>query len=147
MNRILNTINMKKYKNRDGDEYTFTLDNEGNILWQGSFQWVRTGSPNDYTNAYNSYRIDGGELNFEDFKKLLLDNYHNMAHPIRKYVSMVEAVLNRIDMVDPSGGPYITVGTNMGLFSDEFKDFIVGDIKRVDDGYKLIKQLEDEKSR
>lgn len=32
---------------------------------------------------------------------------------------------NDITMVDPSGGPYITLGANMGLFASEFNSMVV----------------------
>ena len=51
---------------------------------------------------------------------------------------LVGSVKNKIDMVDPSGGPYIAVGSYMGYFSEEFKGLVVSDIESMDGGYKLI---------
>ena len=53
-----------------------------------------------------------------------------------KYVSMVDCLRNEIDMVDPSGGCYISRG--MPLDSFGFKGYKVKDFKRIDTGYKII---------
>ena len=136
-----NVVNMK-YVNRYNDTYTFTLDEDNNILWTGAFKWCRFGMPNDYTKAYNQYLDDECYndhcMTLEEFKAKLHEQFHNMAHPMRKYVMLVETVKNKIDMVDPSGGPYIAVGANMGYFSEEFKGLVVSDIESMDGGYKLI---------
>jgi hypothetical protein len=49
---------------------------------------------------------------------------------------MVDSLVNEIDMIDPSGGPYITRGMPLGSFG--FKDYVVKDFKRIDTGYKII---------
>jgi hypothetical protein len=41
-------------------------------------------------------------------------------------------------MVDPSGGPYIGSGDNMGSYGEEFKGMIVERFERIDTGYKII---------
>jgi len=64
------------YTNRYGDEFTFTLLEDKDILWQGPFNYYRLGKDED-------------------------DN---------------------IDMVDPSGGPYIEKGdTWFGLTVESFQ--------------------------
>ena len=35
---------MITYTNRHGDMYTFTKQDDGNILWEGSFQFCRVGT-------------------------------------------------------------------------------------------------------
>jgi hypothetical protein len=136
-----NVVNMK-YINRYKDTYTFTLDKDNNILWKGSFKWCRFGMPNDYTKAYNQYLDDECYndhcMTLEEFKAKLHEHFHNTEHPMRKYVILIETIKNKIDMVDPSGGPYIAVGDKMGSFSEEFKGLVVSDIESIDGGYKLI---------
>jgi len=39
------------YKNRYEDEFTFTEDVDGNVLWQGDFMYCRFGMPKDYTKS------------------------------------------------------------------------------------------------
>ena len=99
---------MTTYKNRYGDVFTFTKDDNNDILWEGNFQYSRFGMPNDYTKAFNAFVADGGKFSFNEFKKAVHewdDETNDYQYP--KYVRMVESLPNEIDMVDPSGGPYI----------------------------------------
>jgi len=36
-------VEMVEYKNRYGDVYTFTKQEDGNVLMEGKFEWVRSG--------------------------------------------------------------------------------------------------------
>ena len=44
-----------KYENRYGDVFTFTKQEDGNVLWEGNFEFHRYGWPNnqDGTSNYN----------------------------------------------------------------------------------------------
>ena len=69
-------MSTERIRNRYGDEFTFTLLQDGNIQWSGNFEY--------HTFGYSN----------QDF----------------------------IDMVDPSGGPYLTEGMQiMGKTIQEFK--------------------------
>ena len=35
-------MNKETHTNRYGDEFTFTQDPDGNILWEGTFEYIRT---------------------------------------------------------------------------------------------------------
>jgi hypothetical protein len=134
---------MIEYKNRYGDIYNFTKDSDGNILWTGKFEYVRRGYPNDYTKAYEAFHNDFPEtemLSFEDFKNQVHEYDDEKKDYIlgRKYIQLVESVMDKIDFIDPSGGPFIGLGADMGRFSETFEDMIVEDIIEVEDGYKLI---------
>ena len=134
---------MIQYMNRYGDNYNFTKDSDGNILWTGKFEYVRRGYPNDYTKAYEAFHNDFPEtemLSFEDFKNQVHEYDDEKKDYIlgRKYVQLVESLMDKIDFIDPSGGPFIGLGANMGRFSETFEDMIVEDIIEVEDGYKLI---------
>ena len=85
---------MAEYINRYRDVFTFTKQEDGNVLWEGNFEYHRIGF------AENS------------------DN---------------------INMVDPSGGPYIKAGQMLShvVFDDEF-DVIVESFESIETGY-LIK--------
>jgi hypothetical protein len=129
------------YINRYNDEYKFTPDQDGNLLWEGDFKWCRYGMPNDYTKAYRQYVDDGtpfGFMEMEEFKEKLHEHFHEEGHPMRKYVMLVESRTDKIDMVDPSGGPYISVGTNAGWFHKEMEGKKVVDFEQIETGYKLI---------
>jgi hypothetical protein len=121
------------YKNRYGDIYTFTPTSDGNILWEGSFSYTRFAWPNDYTDAYNSYLQQGGNMPLNEFKKKV----HEWDEEKKEYVmgkelvSLIKSDLTRIDMVDPSGGPYI--GTGM-----EWMGKIIVGIEPQEGGYLLV---------
>ena len=126
------------YKNRYGDEFTFTRDENHDILWEGDFKYCRFGMPNDYTRAYEAYCNDvKTPMPLELFKKAVHewdDETNNHHYP--EYVRMVGTLVNEIDMIDPSGGPYISRGMSMDSFG--FKKYVVKDFKRIDTGYKII---------
>lgn len=83
-----------KYRNRHGDIFTFTKDQDGNVLWEGDFKYCRLGCSN----------IDE----------------------------------NIIDMVDPSGGPYMGAEGDLGILDEEFAGLIIERFERIDTGYKII---------
>ena len=129
-----------KYTNRYGDVYTFTKQENGDVLWEGSFKYHRTSSPNVYKDAYQQYRKDGGDMHIEDFKKEV-HHYDDVTFEhseiSKKYRSLVYSDMNTIDMVDPSGGPYITEGMDMKYISEEFKGRIVSSFVPVETGYLI----------
>jgi hypothetical protein len=53
-----------------------------------------------------------------------------------KYLRMVESLKYKIDMIDPSGGPYISVGMSLSSFG--FKDLKVKDFEIKENGYLII---------
>jgi hypothetical protein len=134
----------KIYKNRYGDIFTYTEDENQDILWQGNFEYCRISYPNDYTKAYDKYCKDhienfynGERMSLELFKKAVHewdDETHTYHYP--EYVKMVDSLKNEIDMVDPSGGPYMSRGMSLDSFG--FKDYIVKDFNPIDTGYKII---------
>ena len=128
---------MVTYKNRYDDEFTFTLDDEGNILWEGNFEFCRIGFPNDYSKAYAEYLKDGGDMEMEEFQNVVHQYDEDKKQYVlgSKYISMVESIKDQIDMIDPSGGPYITRGTSMNRFGLEG---VVKDFKNDENGYLLI---------
>jgi hypothetical protein len=129
------------YKNRYGDIFTFTLQDDGNVLWEGNFKYCRFGMPNDYTKAYNQYVNDNKHvqslMSFNQFKDVVHE-YDDETHQYiyDKYVRMVESIKDKISMIDPSGGPYISVG--MPLSSFGFKDLKVKDFEIKENGYLII---------
>jgi len=129
-----------KYTNRYNDVYTFTKQENGDVLWEGSFKWCRFSFPNVYKEAYQQYRKDGGDMHIEDFKKEV-HHYDNVTFEhseiSKKYRSLVYSDMDTIDMVDPSGGPYISSGMDMGMFEDEFKGRIVSSFVPVETGYLI----------
>ena len=132
-----------EYKNRYGDIFTFTKQENGNILWEGEFKHCRFAWPNVYKNAYQQYRKDGGQTNIDEFKREIHDgsfddNERWVPSQINKqYAKLVYSDTKSICMVDPSGGPYISSGMDMGMFEDEFKGRIVRSFVDVETGYLI----------
>lgn len=130
---------MSKYINRYKDTYTFTENKDHDILWKGNFEWCRFGMPNDYTRAYKAYCEDMGNLlTMEEFKTAVhkYDDIKKEYILTDKYVRMVDSLRDEIDMIDPSGGPFISRGMSLDSFG--FKDYIVKDFKVMKSGYKII---------
>lgn len=113
---------VETYTNRYNDEYVFTLQEDGNILWEGPFEYCRLGWPNDYSEAWKKFQEDYGGLSFEDFKEEVHaydDEKEEYVFP--ELVKLVGTDSSRIHMVDPSGGPYLTEG--MELMGKEIYSF------------------------
>jgi hypothetical protein len=132
---------MREYKNRYGDVFTFSQDGENDILWQGNFEFCRIGMPNNYTKAYDQYLKD----NEGNQSLMTLKQFESAVHgyddetlkwDYPKYLPMIESLKDEIDMVDPSGGPYLCRGMLMDSFG--FKDCIIEDFKPIDTGFKII---------
>jgi hypothetical protein len=135
----------KTYKNRYGDEYRFTPTDDGNILWTGKFEYYRTGFPNVYSDAYTRYQTDGGELALSEFiTELHRQEYNEAGDWLRmsdigtKYHEWVYSDRDTIDMVDPSGGPYLAKGTKSELVHEEVSGKTISHFIQVDGGYKII---------
>ena len=123
----------QKYKNRYGDEYTFTPTEDGNILWEGSFEYCRMGFPNDYTKAYSRYVQDGGELELGKFiDELHADQPNELS---QKYRLVVESSHDKINMIDPSGGPFISTGMKSEHIHPDVKEKIVTGFRPIENGY------------
>jgi hypothetical protein len=41
-------------------------------------------------------------------------------------------------MIDPSGGPYMDAGYDMGMFDESFKGMIIEEFKPVDGNYLIV---------
>ena len=120
---------MVEYINRYKDKYTFTKQEDGTVLWEGPFEYSRIGFPNVYKLAYQKFRKDGGELNQYDFEEKVHEQVYDeegnwlREGPITKeYGPMVFSDTDNLNMVDPSGGPYIKQHMNLGHIGKEFKD-------------------------
>lgn len=120
---------MVKYENRYGEVYTFTKLENGNVLWEGNFEHIRVGCPNVYKEAYQQFRKDGGYLNQHDFEeevhKQLYDedgNWIKGAPITEKYGKLVYSDHDNINMVDPSGGPFIKEHFELGVMFGEELD-------------------------
>ena len=97
--------------------------------------------PNDYTKAYNEYVNDNKHnkdlMSFNTFKEEV-HTYDDETHMYiyDKYVRMVDCLRDKISMIDPSGGCYISSGMPLDFLG--FKDVIVDEFKVHPDGYLII---------
>ena len=132
---------MREYKNRYGDVFTFTEDDNHDVLWEGNFEFCRFGMPNDYTRAYEAYLKDNegkqSLMTLTQFKDAV-HHYDDetLAYDYPEYIQMVDCLRDEIDMVDPSGGPYLSRG--MSLDSLGFKGYKIVDFKSTGTGIKII---------
>ena len=117
---------MIKWINRYSDEFVFTQQEDGDILWEGKFEYCRIGYPNVYENAYEKYRKDGGKQKIEWFKDEVHrsiyenDKYVGPCEVARKYQKLIYSDKDTIDMVDPSGGPFLKSGMDMKYINSKF---------------------------
>lgn len=140
---------MVEYKNRYGDVFTFTKQEDNSILWEGDFKNHRFGSSNDYKLAYQNYCKDSSSIgitpmHIEDFKEAIHesvydenDRYVGPSVIGKQYQNLVKSN-PWISMVDPSGGPYINEHSSLDIFSKEFKGLCVQRFEPVETGYRII---------
>jgi len=139
----------REYKNRYGDVFTFTEDENHDILWEGNFEFCRIGMPNDYTRAYEAYLKDNESkqslMTLTQFKSAV-HNYDDetLKYDYPQYIQMVDCLRDEIEMIDPSGGPYLARGRS--LDSLIFKKFIIKDFEKIGTGYKIITEKNNMKS-
>lgn len=110
------------YTNRYGDEIKFTELSETEVEMSGyNSEWLRVGWANDYSEAYEVY------LNSVNY----YTSYEEFIHKVenneeyRPYLKYVKSDKSTYNMVDPSGGPYIALGMDVGrYFNDGVKRII-----------------------
>jgi c-di-AMP phosphodiesterase-like protein len=135
---------MKQYKitNRYNDEFTFTPQEDGTILWEGKFEYTRLGWPNDYTKAFFEYTRDtGGGISLEQFKELVHaydDEKESYVLEDRKYSELVTSNTAVINMVDPSGGPYLMEDMAVESISEEITGLVIDRFESVETGWKIF---------
>ena len=139
---------MVEYKNRNGDVFTFTRQEDDSVLWEGDFTYHRIGSSNDYKDAYQSYCKDVGSkgehpMHIVDFKEAIHESVYDENNRYvgpsvigKQYQNLVKSN-SWISMVDPSGGPFINEHSNLDSLSKEFKGLCVQSFVSVAGGYKI----------
>ena len=138
------------YRNRYGDNIMF--DHKGKtVTMTGYSPYFRYGWPNKYDIAYDKYfesavvdaKLLGTQiLTLEEFEKVLyIDkaedyNWHKNAL-YQLFGKYIYSDRDTIDMVDPSGGPYLSRGMNLKeFFGKDYQDLI---IESIEIGKKNIK--------
>lgn len=113
-------------RNRYGDRIQF--EKEGNTVKMTGMLDVglRYGLANDYDTAYIHYMNGASEptLSREEFERKMETDYDFF----NKYSKHVKSKENVIDFVDPSGGPYIALGSNLAYYFQCEDNMIVNKI-------------------
>jgi len=131
------------YYNRYRTQITFEhTKNQVVMSGKGLTEFMRYGFPNVYTNAYIKYvesavvdaKLESNQvLTEEEFKEILFvekdENSFESNALLKMFGKYIYSDRETIDMVDPSGGPYITVGSNLKSFFGDKTDRIVEKIK------------------
>jgi hypothetical protein len=133
------------YHNRYNDKITF--DHKGKtVTMSGYSPYFRYGWPNKYDVAYDKYfesavvdaKLKGNQiLTQEEFEKALYidkgddSNWHKNAL-YQLFGKYIYSDKDTIDMVDPSGGPYLSTGMNLkNFFGKDYEDLMIESIKIV----------------
>lgn len=150
------------YENRYGDKILFTELPKNKVKMSGYSQWYRYGWCNDYTEAYQVYTSQCNTLTEPDYLYLVEDinenklrqrTYPEFVYEVENnemfssYLRLAKTDISRISMFDPSGGPYIHLGTNVGRYFDDGIDRIVEEIILLEDSVELIVTVPGKKSK
>jgi len=123
------------YNNRYKDKIVF--DHKGRtVTMSGYSPYFRYGWPNVYDKAYKAFVDEHAKhgidlVDFEEFKKVVHEyKDEELRVKMRPYAELVYTDRDTIDMVDPSGGPYLSRGTNLKeFFGKDYEDLIIESIK------------------
>lgn len=150
------------YENRYGDKILFTELPKNKVKMSGYSQWYRYGWCNDYTEAYQVYTSQCNTLTEPDYLYLVEDinenklrqrTYPEFVYEVENnemfssYLRLAKTDISRISMFDPSGGPYIHLGTNVGRYFDDGIDRIVEEIILLEDSVEFIVTVPGKKSK
>ena len=116
------------YQNRYGDNIVF--EKEANtVKMTGYSPYLRFGYPNMYDDAYAAYCKDTEDpMDLNLFKNKIHEWKEGETNPLKKYQSLVYSDISTYDMVDPSGGPYLAVGTNLKYYFGVKENIIIESI-------------------
>ena len=115
------------YQNRYGDNIVFEKLNDKTVKRSGhNHEWIRCGYPNVYDDAYAAYCKDIEEpMSLEQFKEKIHNSKFEL---LKKYQSLIYSDTSTYDMVDPSGGPYLSVGTNLKYYFETKENMVIKSI-------------------
>jgi hypothetical protein len=119
-------------RNRYGTIFTFTELKDGNIQWSGDFSFSRNGFANDYNKAWAYFKKEYSGLDYDAF----VEEVHRYDRVRDEYIfpdviPLIETDYDVINMVDPSGGPYMVIGSVI-------LDRTIAGFKKNKEGYLII---------
>lgn len=136
---------MSTYKNRYNDSIVFNEVSDDKVEMTGfNHEWCRFGYENDYSDAYKLYLDTCNSLEEPDFNLLIDDPSINSTRVMTleefidslkhnesysHFYKYVKSNKNKYHMVDPSGGPYICLGSDLQYFFKDGKKRIVKNIE------------------
>ena len=125
------------YSNRYRDQIKFEQLSEDEIKMTGYSNHFRVSYPNLYAEAYSAYLEDCKKIEEPDYdmlvddpaqnrvRELTLKEFKKAVHdyrpeirenPLAKYQPLIKSDMTRVYMVDPSGGPYLQIGSDIGIY-------------------------------
>lgn len=137
------------YTNRYGEQFEFTKNDDGDILWEGTFESLRVSHPKDYNKAYQAYCKDASDFGFarihiEEFIELMSEvvtdaegQFLHEGPMAMQYGSLVVEQQSNYSMVDPAGGPMIKQHMDLGAIAPELKGLCVSSIEPVATGFLI----------
>ena len=109
------------YHNRYGDEIKFERVDDNTVEMTG-YTYYRAGWSNDYSKAYEAYvNENSNTIPLEELQKRVHDyptEENPTPNPLKQYQGLIFS-LEEYDMVDPSGGPYLSLGMNLSRYGHE----------------------------
>ena len=126
------------YSNRYNDKIKFNQIDDKTVEMTGyNPNWLRMSYANDFSEAYEIYCMgNDNPLSFIEFVSEV-----EKSEDFEFYRKHIKSDFNLIDMVDPSGGPYIELNSNLKIYFKDSIDRIISDIKVETE--KIIFTLED----
>jgi hypothetical protein len=128
---------MSEIINRYGKTNTFTKLDDGNYLWEGDFSFSRASYKFCAKNSYSKFLKDhkNSTMQIDEFFERIYEwDEHTRSYDPRyaKYQDMIEQT-PFLNMVDPSGGPYLTSGMEVPGTND-----IIDYFEPCTEGYKIM---------
>lgn len=132
------------YINRYKDQIVFEDLDDCTVRMTGYGPYFRVGYENEYEDAYDQYLHDCQGLTEPDLELLYEDVEANKLRTytfdeFKKSVFDIRSALYRyrkavksspsLDMIDPSGGPFIPKGFDLGMFFEDRKKRIITKIE------------------
>jgi hypothetical protein len=107
---------VSEYSNRYKDKIVFSLDEDKVYMRGQPMDYMRYGLSNDYTEAYLKYLLDNKDRQDDVMSEKSFEiKMEEDVEFFKKYSKFIKSS-EEISMVDPSGGPYIQLGSNLAYY-------------------------------
>ena len=107
---------VSEYSNRYKDKIVFSLDEDKVYMRGQPMDYMRYGLSNYYTEAYLKYLLDNKDRQDDVMSEKSFEiKMEEDVEFFKKYSKFIKSS-EEISMVDPSGGPYIQLGSNLAYY-------------------------------